>query len=86
MFFDYDSIVQLPKNKLVPDAATLDFWNTRNDRKRAAIIKERNRIKDMLGGLGVNAIESLRGNRLHLRGIGLDETELNILGIRSAGD
>lgn len=42
-------------------------------------------IKDILGGLGVNAIESLRGNRLHLRGIGLSDSELEILGIRPAG-
>lgn len=42
-------------------------------------------IKDMLGGLGVNAIESLRGNRLHLRGIGLEEWEMDVLGIRGAG-
>lgn len=43
-------------------------------------------LKDILGGMGINAIESLRGNRLHLRGVGLNETELNILGIRMAGD
>jgi len=42
-------------------------------------------IKDMLGGLGVNALESLRGNRLHLRGVGLTDTELEILGVRMAG-
>jgi glutamate synthase domain-containing protein 2 len=42
-------------------------------------------IKDILGGLGVNAIESLKGNRLHLRGIGLTDTELEILGVRVAG-
>lgn len=42
-------------------------------------------LKDILGGLGVNAIESLRGNRLHLRGIGLNDTELGILGVRMAG-
>jgi glutamate synthase domain-containing protein 2 len=42
-------------------------------------------IKDIMGGLGVNAIESLRGNRLHLRGIGLTDTELNILGVQMAG-
>jgi glutamate synthase domain-containing protein 2 len=42
-------------------------------------------IKDILGGLGVNSIESLRGNRLHLRGIGLSESELEILGVRPAG-
>ena len=43
-------------------------------------------IKDMLGGMGINAIESLRGNRLHLRGVGLTDTELKVLGIRMAGD
>jgi glutamate synthase domain-containing protein 2 len=42
-------------------------------------------LKDILGGLGVNALESLRGNRLHLRGIGLNEQELEILGVRMAG-
>ncbi len=42
-------------------------------------------IKDMLGGMGINALESLRGNRLHLRGIGLSDTELEILGVRMAG-
>lgn len=43
-------------------------------------------IKDMLGGMGINALESLRGNRLALRGIGLTDKELEILGIRSAGE
>jgi len=42
-------------------------------------------LKDILVGLGVNAIESLRGNRLHLRGVGLTDTELEILGVRMAG-
>ena len=42
-------------------------------------------IKDILGGMGINALESLRGNRLHLRGIGLTDTELEILGVRMAG-
>ncbi|MFH1381643.1 MAG: glutamate synthase-related protein [Chloroflexota bacterium] len=42
-------------------------------------------LKDILGGLGVNAIESLRGNRLHLRGVGLTDQELEILGVRMAG-
>ena len=42
-------------------------------------------IKDMLGGMGVNALESLRGNRLNLRGVGLSDTELEILGVRMAG-
>ena len=42
-------------------------------------------IKDMLGGMGINALESVRGNRLHLRGVGLTDTELEILGVRMAG-
>jgi len=28
-------------------------------------------IKEMMGGMGINSIESLRGNRLMLRGVGL---------------
>jgi len=43
-------------------------------------------LKDMLGGMGINALESLRGNRLHLRGVGLTETELKILGVKMAGE
>ena len=42
-------------------------------------------IKDMLGGMGINSIDSVRGNRLHLRGINLTDTELEILGVRHAG-
>ena len=43
-------------------------------------------IKDMMGGMGINAIESLRGNRLALRGVGLTQTELKILGVKMAGE
>ena len=43
-------------------------------------------IKEMMGGMGINSIEALRGNRLMLRGIGLTETELRILGIKHAGE
>lgn len=43
-------------------------------------------LKDILGGMGINALESLRGNRLQLRGVGLSDTELKILGVRMAGD
>lgn len=43
-------------------------------------------IKEMLGGMGINALESLRGNRLMLRGIGLSDRELKILGIKAAGE
>lgn len=40
----------------------------------------------MLGGMGINSIESLRGNRLMLRGVGLSEKELQILGVKHAGE
>ena len=43
-------------------------------------------MKEMMGGMGINSIEALRGNRLMLRGIGLTETELRILGVRHAGE
>ncbi len=43
-------------------------------------------IEEMLGGMGINAIESLRGNRLALRGVGLNEKELEVLGIKYAGE
>jgi len=43
-------------------------------------------IEEMLGGMGINAIESLRGNRLRLRGVGLTQKELDILGILHAGE
>lgn len=43
-------------------------------------------IKEMLGGMGMNSLESLRGNRLMLRGLGLTQDELRILGIKAAGD
>lgn len=42
-------------------------------------------IKEMLGCAGINSIESVRGNRLQLRGIGLESWELDVLGIRGAG-
>lgn len=43
-------------------------------------------IKELMGGMGINSIEALRGNRLMLRGIGLNEKELEILGISYAGE
>jgi len=42
-------------------------------------------LKEILGALGVNAVESLRGNRERLRGVGLNEVDLHILGIKPAG-
>jgi glutamate synthase domain-containing protein 2 len=42
-------------------------------------------LKEILGALGVNAVESLRGSRERLRGVGLSEVDLEILGIKPAG-
>lgn len=43
-------------------------------------------MKEMMGGMGINSIEALRGNRLMLRGVGLTDAELRILGIKYAGE
>ena len=46
----------------------------------------RHEIMELMGGMGINSIEALRGNRLMLRGVGLTEKELEILGISHAGE
>ena len=46
----------------------------------------RHEIMEIMGGMGVNSIEALRGNRLMLRGVGLNEKELELLGISHAGE
>lgn len=46
----------------------------------------RHEIMELMGGMGINSIEALRGNRLMLRGIGLTQKELDILGILHAGE
>jgi len=43
-------------------------------------------IKEMLGGMGINALESLRGNREQLRAVGLTTSEMEILGVKPAGE
>ena len=43
-------------------------------------------IQEIMGGMGINSIEALRGNRMALRGVGLNAKELEILGIRYAGE
>ncbi|MGN0822679.1 MAG: glutamate synthase-related protein [Candidatus Gallimonas sp.] len=43
-------------------------------------------LQEMMGGMGINSIEALRGNRLMLRGLGMTEKELEILGVRHAGE
>lgn len=42
-------------------------------------------IEEMLGGMGLNSIESVRGNRDKLRAVGLSDTEMDILGVKHAG-
>ena len=46
----------------------------------------RREIMELMGGMGINSIEALQGNRLMLRGVGLDRKELEILGISHAGE
>lgn len=46
----------------------------------------RHEIKEFMGCMGINSIEALRGNRLMLRGVGLTQKELDILGILHAGE
>ena len=46
----------------------------------------RHEIMEIMGGMGINSIEALRGNRLMLRGVGLHAKELEILGISHAGE
>ena len=43
-------------------------------------------IQEMMGGMGINSLEALKGNRLMLRGVGLTDKELQILGIKHAGE
>lgn len=43
-------------------------------------------IKEIMGGMGINSIEALKGNRLALRAVGLNEKELEILGVRYGGE
>ena len=43
-------------------------------------------LQEMMGGMGINSVEALRGNRLMLRGVGLTDTELKILGIKYVGE
>ncbi len=42
-------------------------------------------LQEILGALGLNSLESLRGNRDRLRGVGLSQTELDVLDVLPAG-
>ena len=43
-------------------------------------------IMELMGGMGINSIEALKGNRMMLKGVGLSEKELEILGVTHAGE
>ena len=42
-------------------------------------------LQEILGALGLNAVESLRGSRERLRSVGLDQQTCEILGVKPAG-
>ena len=61
-----------------PDIATEQLYN---------LVKGwSHEMKEMLGAMGINSIESLKGNRLRLRSIGLTEKESEILGVLPVGE
>ena len=64
--------------RLDPDAGSMRLINL--------MTAWRHEIKELMGGMGINSVEALKGNRLMLRGIGLTEKELEILGISHAGE
>ena len=43
-------------------------------------------LKEIMGGMGINSVEALRGNRLMLRGVGMTQKQLEILGVKHAGE
>lgn len=43
-------------------------------------------LTEILGGMGFSSIDQLRGNREALRGLGLQETELKIMGVKHGGE
>lgn len=43
-------------------------------------------IKEIMGGMGINSIEALKGNCLMLRSVDLNEKKLEILEIKHAGE
>ncbi len=71
---------QIPElvKRLDPDIGCMRLVNLINAWKHE--------ITELMGGMGINSVEALRGNRLMLRGIGLNEKELEILGISHAGE
>jgi glutamate synthase domain-containing protein 2 len=60
-----------------PDTATQQIVNL--------VTAWKHEIQELMGLLGVNSIESIKGSRMRLRGVGLSDTDLDILGILPAG-
>lgn len=77
---NWDIATQRPElvKRLNPDIGTERLVNLLN--------AWRHEIMELMGGMGINSIEALRGNRLMLRGVGLTGKELEILGISHAGE
>lgn len=42
-------------------------------------------FEEILGALGLNAVESLRGSRERLRGLNREQSTLDVLGVKPAG-
>jgi glutamate synthase domain-containing protein 2 len=42
-------------------------------------------LEEILGALGLNAVESLRGSKERLRGLGLEHSTLDVLGVKTVG-
>ena len=42
-------------------------------------------MQEIIGGMGLNSLESVRGNRYKLRAVGLTEKDMDILGVMPAG-
>lgn len=64
--------------RLDPDAGSMHLVNLMH--------AWQHEIKELMGGMGINSIEALKGNRMMLRGVGLTDRELAILGIAHAGE
>ena len=69
-----------------PDLVKRLDINTGSQRLINLMTAWKHEIKEMMGGMGINSIEALKGNRLMLRGIGMTDRELEILGISHAGE
>ena len=83
-------LIYLFRPKLIPNRGIQDgrFVNPgvlRAERLVNLVRGWEHEIKDVMGAMGINAIESLRGNRERLRGLGLDSETLRTLGVKPAG-